>query len=118
MSRSTGWSLSKQLQELSDPHPTEFHPDQEDWDEFTSARVSQSRTYDDQGKVRKVGVPTARVSSSKPKKRAAQLDFHPRYAGRPVSRRELYSCGDEGQYPASGYNEVGGSGLWCRYRGG
>ena len=118
MSRSTGQSLSKQLQELSDPRPTEFYPDQEDWDEFTSARVSQSRTYEDEGKVRKVGVLTARVSSSKPRKRAAQLVFDPRYAGRPVSRRELYSCGDEGQYTVSGHNEVGRCGLWCRYRGG
>lgn len=118
MSRSTGQSLSKQLQELSDPRPTEFHPDQEDWDEFTSARVSQSRTYDDEGKVTKVGVPTARVSSSKPRKRVAQLDFDPRYAGRPVSRRELYSCGDEGVCTASGHNEVHVSSLWCRYRGG
>lgn len=89
-------SLSRQLQELSDPRPTEFHPDQEDWDEFTSARVSQSRTYHDEGEVRKIGVATARVSSSKPRKRTAQLEFDPRYAGKPVSRRELYSCVDEG----------------------
>lgn len=97
MSFSTGQSLSKQLQELSDPRPTEFHPDQEDWDECTSARVSQTRTYDDKGKVRQFSGSTARESSSKPRKqRVVQLDCDPRYAGRPVSLRELYSCEDEG----------------------
>lgn len=114
-------SLSKQLQELSNPRPTEFHPDQEDWDHFTRARVSQSRTYDDEGKLSGSSGRSSRVRSSKARKRVSELDSDPRYAGKPVSRKELYRCWDEGWFTTVSDN--GGllillNHLCCRHRGG
>lgn len=90
-------SLLKQLQELSDPSPAEFHPDQEDWDLLTGARVSQSRTYDDEG-VEKGSVSIRSSRVSKTRKRLAEFESDPRYAGKTVSRKELYGYENEGRF--------------------
>ena len=82
-----GQSFSEQLRVLSDPRPAEFHPDHEDWDLLTGARLSQSRTYGDEGhQARKGGVSTRHLRSRTSRK---ELDCDSRYAGKPISRREL-----------------------------
>ena len=85
-----GLSLSEQLRELSDPRPVEFHPDQEDWDLLSGAKLSHSCTYNDQGRRldEKRGVSTRRTKLGK---RVAESEADPRYAGKPISRRELYT---------------------------
>ena len=91
-----GQSFSEQLRTLSDPQPAEFHPDHEDWDLLTGARLSQSRTYGDEGrqagKGHEGGVSTRHLRSRTSRK---ELDYDSRYAGKPISRKEL------------GYEEIG-----------
>lgn len=91
-----GLDLSEQLRELSDPRPVEFHPDQEDWDLLSGSKLTQSRTYEDEGKLlcERRGVSTRR---SKPRRRFLESEVDPRYAGKPVSRKQLYWDEREGE---------------------
>ena len=93
-------SLSEQLRELSNPRPAEFHPDQDDWDLLTGARVTSGHAYDgDEIAAEEGGVASRRHmrtrSSSRIRKRQLELEDDPRYAGRPVSRKELYGSGQD-----------------------
>ena len=84
-----GQSLSEQLRALSDPRPADFHPDQEDWDLLTGATLSQSRTYSDVGRSAEKGGVSTRRSRASSRKRLAELEDDSRYAGKPISRKEL-----------------------------
>ena len=87
-------SLSEQLRELSNPRPAEFHPDQDDWDLLTGARVTSGHAYDgDEIAAEEGGV--ASRARNRIRKRQLELEDDPRYAGRPVSRKELYGYGQE-----------------------
>ncbi|CAI8025287.1 hypothetical protein GBAR_LOCUS14626, partial [Geodia barretti] len=91
-------SLSERLRIVSDPRPAEFNPDEEDWELLSGTRLSQSRTYDDQGTAfsssvgRKGGVSSA---GSKIRVAADETEPDPQYAGRPVSRRELFGATED-----------------------
>ena len=93
-------SLSERLRIVSDPRPAEFNPDEEDWELLSGTRLSQSRTYDDQGTAfsssvgRKGGVSSA---GSNIRVAADETEPDPRYAGRPVSRRELFGATEDGE---------------------
>lgn len=90
------FSLSEQLRLLSDPRPEEFNPDEEDRELLSGAKLSNNRTYEDQGIASHHIVNATRrnkrgVSStafSKTVSEAYENDV--RYAGRPVSRREIF----------------------------
>ena len=77
-------SLSEKLLELSDPRPTEFHPDEDDWDLLTGAKISRAHSEEAE-----VGV--APVRSRGRARLLAEED--PRYGGKPVSRRQLQRGG-------------------------
>ena len=94
-------SLSERLKIVSDPRPAEFNPDEEDWDLLSGTRLSQSRTYDDQG----TGRPSAAgrkggVSSAGSRRLRAheEVESDPRYAGRPVTRREIFGFTENGWF--------------------
>ena len=93
-------SLSERLRIVSDPRPAEFNPDEEDWELLSGTRLSQSRTYDDQGTAfssRKGGVSSAGSKRRRVVVAADETDSDPRYAGRPVSRRELFGATEDGE---------------------
>ena len=95
-------SLSERLRIVSDPRPAEFNPDEEDWELLSGTRLSQSRTYDDQGTAfssvgRKGGVFSAGSKRRRMVVAADETDSDPRYAGRPVSRRELFGATEDGE---------------------
>ena len=88
-------SLSEQLRELSNPRPAEFHPDQDDWDLLTGARVTSGHAYDWDEIAAEEGGVASRRHMRTIRKRQLELEDDPRYAGRPVSRKELYGYGQE-----------------------
>ena len=93
-----GLSLSERLRIVSDPRPAEFNPDEEDWELLSGAKLTQSRTYDDEGDSsvgRKGGVSSARWKRSR-RVAGGEVETDPRYAGRPVSRRELFGDTESG----------------------
>ena len=81
-------SAIEQILDLSNPRPAEFHPDEEDWDLLSGAKLSQSRTYDDEGRfARRKGSASSRSGT---KRRLLDSESDPRYSGRPTSRKQLY----------------------------
>ena len=89
-----GVSLSEQLRDISDPRPVEFHPDTEDWNLLSRAKLSQSRTYSDEGEsrpIKKRGVSSRRINRTKRLLEVCESDA--RYAGTPISRKQLYEYG-------------------------
>ncbi len=70
-------SLSEQLKDLSTPQPVSYHPDQEDQDDFTAAKVVEF-SYEEEP-----------WSSKKRKKVVEEFDDDPKYSGRAINRRDL-----------------------------
>lgn len=98
-------SLSERLRIVSDPRPAEFNPDEEDWDLLSGTRLSQSRTYDDQGTSHPSA--TGRKGGVSSRLRAhEEVESDPRYAGRPVTRREFFGFTENGWF------------LQCKSQGG
>ena len=93
-----GLSLSEQLRIVSDPRPAEFNPDEEDWELLSGARLTQSRSYEDRGTGRRSAGKKVGVASSAGRRvLGEECEADQRYAGRPVSRRELFGCGENGE---------------------
>ena len=92
-------SLSERLSELSNPRPVEFHPDQDDWDLLTAARLSRHSGVDldrasDGNRGRERGVRTLARASSR-HRRLLEREDEPRYAGKSVSRKNLEAFEEE-----------------------
>ncbi len=70
-------SLSEQLKDLSTPQPVSYHPDQEDQDDLTAAKVVDF-SYEEEP-----------WSLQKGTKVVEEFDDDPKYSGRAISRRDL-----------------------------
>ena len=83
-------SLAEQLAELSNPRPVSYHPDQEDLEDQTAAKVC-SYSYEEEARERRVKAASA-AGAKRPgtRKRARYLDEEDtKYAGRAISRKDL-----------------------------
>lgn len=83
-------SLAEQLAELSNPRPVSYHPDQEDLEDLTAAKVC-SFSYEEEAREREVEpAATAGVRRPGTRKRAKYLDEDDaKYAGRAISRKDF-----------------------------
>lgn len=84
-------SFADQLAELSNPTPITFHPDQEDLEDVTAAKVCtfDAEEESEEGRGELQGANSA-VRGSGRRRRVKYLDEDDaKYAGKPVSRREL-----------------------------
>ena len=83
-------SLAEQLAELSNPRPVSYHPDLEDLEDLTAAKVC-SFSYEEEAREREVEVAAA-TDAKRPRtrKKARYLDEEDtKYAGRAISRKDL-----------------------------
>lgn len=80
-------SLSEQLAELSDPKPTSFHPDQEDLEDITAAKVCSYNHEEEDSERNKEHGGRGRASRRKAIKYLDEDDM--KYAGKTISRKEL-----------------------------
>ena len=83
-------SLAEQIAQLADPRPSSFHPDEDERDQLGAVSLSYAREDsegDDSGHVQQRS--SLRVS----------WEDDPRYAGRPITRKELEQ--DEEEYSAA-----------------
>jgi hypothetical protein len=79
-------SLADQLAELGNPTPTTFHPDQEDLEDVTAAKVCSFDGEEESNEEARGGS----VRSSGRRRRVKYLDEEDtKYAGKAVSRKEL-----------------------------
>ena len=88
-------SLADQLAELSNPTPITFHPDQEDLEDVTAAKVCGFDGEEESSQEGRGGGGRGR------RRRVKYLDEDDaKYAGKSVSRKEL-----EAEYESEGYFE-------------
>ncbi len=80
-------SLSEQLKDLSTPQPVSYHPDQEDQDDLTAAKVVDF-SYEEEP-----------WSLQKGTKVVEEFDDDPKYSGRAISRRDLQDSEGDTQWP-------------------
>ena len=92
----TELSLLEQLRLVSDPRPAEFNPDEEDWELLSGTKLTQSRSYEDLGNGGE-GVGERVTARKVGRGRGEECEGDARYAGRPVTRRELYGDGEDGE---------------------
>ena len=103
-------SLADQLAELSNPTPITFHPDQEDLEDVTAAKVCSFDAGEEGSSVEldegRGGSGAVRVPSSGGRRRVKYLDEDDaKYAGKAVSRKEL-----EAEYESECLGGGGGGG--------
>lgn len=80
-------SLADQLAELSNPTPITFHPDQEDLEDVTAAKVC---SFDSEEESSEGGRGGGAVRGSGRRRRVKYLDEEDtKYAGKAVSRKDL-----------------------------
>ena len=74
------------MAELSDPKPVSFHPDQEELDDLTAAKVCSFTYEEGSGEEERQG------SKLRSRRRIERLDEDdPKYAGRAISRKDFYA---------------------------
>ena len=82
-------SLAEQLAELSNPRPISYHPDQEDLEDLTAAKVC-GFSHEEEAGEREIEAPTSSGSRLGLRRRVKYLDEEDtKYAGKAVSRRDI-----------------------------
>lgn len=84
-------SLAEQLAELSSPRPVSYHPDQEDLEDLTAAKVCRF-SHEEEARERDVEAAAAAPTIRRPgtRRRVRYLDEEDtKYAGRAISRKDL-----------------------------
>ena len=80
-------SLADQLDELSNPRPVTFHPDQEDLEDITAAKVC---SFDEEESEEDREIRGGAAQGSGRRRRVKYLDEDDaKYAGKAISRKEL-----------------------------
>ena len=93
MSKKQRFSLAEQIAQLADPRPSSFNPDEDERDQLGAVSLGREDSEDERD----------HVQQQRSSLRVTSWEDDPRYAGRPVTRKEIEQDDqDEEEYSADG----------------